>query len=102
MQIAVPSESLPSERRVALIPDAAKKLVRAGLDVHIESGAGLRSGYADADYEAVGALIHNDQTALLASADLVLRVRKPSLEDVAKLKSGAIHVSYLDPYTKPA
>ena len=43
MQIAVPSESLPSERRVALIPDAAKKLVRAGLDVHIESGAGLRS-----------------------------------------------------------
>ena len=100
MQIAVPSESLPSERRVALIPDAAKKLVRAGLDVHIESGAGLRSGYADADYEAVGAHLQNDQTALLASADLVLRVRKPSLDDVAKLKSGAIHVSYLDPYNE--
>ncbi|MDC1299151.1 Re/Si-specific NAD(P)(+) transhydrogenase subunit alpha [Pseudomonadales bacterium] len=100
MQIAVPSESLPSERRVALIPDAAKKLVRAGLDVHIESGAGLRSGYADADYEAVGVHIQNDQTALLASADLVLRVRKPSLDDVAKLKSGAIHVSYLDPYNE--
>ena len=100
MQIAVPSESLPSERRVALIPDAAKKLVRAGLDVHIESGAGLRSGYADADYEAVGVHIQNDQTALLASADLVLRVRKPSLEDVTKLKSGAIHVSYLDPYNE--
>ena len=44
MQIAVTSESLPSERRVALIPDAAKKLVRAGLDVHVEYGAGLRSG----------------------------------------------------------
>ncbi len=88
MQIAVPSESLPSERRVALIPDAAKKLVRAGLDIHIESGAGVRSGYADADYEAVGAHIQADQNTLLASADIVLRVRKPSLEDITKLKSG--------------
>ena len=60
MLIAVPTESLASERRVALIPDAAKKLVRAGIDVCIEQGAGLRSGFADADYEAVGATLSSD------------------------------------------
>ncbi|MAI53478.1 MAG: NAD(P)(+) transhydrogenase (Re/Si-specific) subunit alpha [Gammaproteobacteria bacterium] len=100
MQIAVPIESLASERRVALIPDAAKKLVRAGLNVNIAAGAGHRSGYQDSEYEAVGAQVQSDQDGMLASADMVLRVRKPSLEDIGKLKSGAIHVSYLDPYNE--
>ena len=100
MQIAVPIESLASERRVALIPDAAKKLVRAGLNVNIAAGAGHRSGYQDSEYEAVGAQVQSDQDEMLASADMVLRVRKPSLEDIGKLKSGAIHVSYLDPYNE--
>ena len=100
MQIAVPIESLASERRVALIPDAAKKLVRAGLNVNISAGAGHRSGYQDSEYEAVGAQVQSDQDEMLASADMVLRVRKPRLEDIGKLKSGAIHVSYLDPYNE--
>jgi NAD(P) transhydrogenase subunit alpha len=100
MQIAVPIEPLASERRVALIPDAAKKLVRAGLNVNIAAGAGHRSGYQDSEYEAVGAQVQSDQDEMLASADMVLRVRKPSLEDIGKLKSGAIHVSYLDPYNE--
>ena len=100
MQIAVPIESLASERRVALIPDAAKKLVRAGLNVNIAAGAGHRSGYQDSEYEAVGAQVQSDQDEMLASADMVLRVRKPRLEDIGKLKSGAIHVSYLDPYNE--
>jgi NAD(P) transhydrogenase subunit alpha len=100
MQIAVPIESLASERRVALIPDAAKKLVRAGLNVNIAAGAGHRSGYQDSEYEAVGAQVQSDQDEMLASADMVLRVRKPSIEDIGKLKSGAIHVSYLDPYNE--
>ena len=47
MQIAVPSETLANEKRVALIPDAVKKLVRAGFDVVIESGAGVKAGFAD-------------------------------------------------------
>ena len=102
MQIAVPSESLDSERRVALIPDAAKKLVRAGLTVNVGAGAGQRSGYQDADYEAVGATVVTNQDDMLANADMVLRVRKPSIEDVGKLKSGAIHISYLDPYNETA
>ncbi len=100
MLIAVPTESLASERRVALIPDAAKKLVRAGIDVCIERGAGLRSGFADTDYEAVGATLSSDADELLGKADMVLRVRKPDLADVDKLKSGAIHISYLDPYNE--
>ncbi len=100
MQIAVPIESLASERRVALIPDAAKKLVRAGLNVNIAAGAGHRSGYQDSEYEAAGAQVQSDQDGMLATADMVLRVRKPSLEDIGKLKSGAIHVSYLDPYNE--
>jgi len=100
MLLAVPAEQLESERRVALIPDAVKKLVKAGLTVQIETNAGLRAGYSDANYEEAGALVVTDRSTLIAGADLVLRVRKPGSQDVDLLKSGAIHVSYLDPYNE--
>jgi NAD(P) transhydrogenase subunit alpha len=100
MQIAVPSETHANERRVALIPDAVKKLVHAGLEVVIESGAGLKAGFADAEYTKAGATLSNDRDAMLASGDILLRVKKPSLEDIAKLKRGALHISYLDPYNE--
>ena len=100
MQIAVPSETHANERRVALIPDAVKKLVNAGLEVVIESGAGLKAGFADAEYTKAGATLSTDRDALLAGGDILLRVKKPALEDIAKLKRGALHISYLDPYNE--
>ena len=100
MQIVVPAETWANERRVALIPDSVKKLVRAGFAVTVESGLGNHAGFADADYEEAGASLSSDRTALLGSGDIVLRVRKPDLAEVGQLRKGAIHVSYLDPYNE--
>ena len=100
MQIAVPAETWANERRVALIPDTVKKLTRAGLSVTLEAGLGTAAGFSDDDYKEAGAEISSDRDAMLGSADIVLRVRKPEIAEVAKLKAGAIHVSYLDPYNE--
>jgi len=100
MQIAVPSEIHANEKRVALIPDSVKKLTHAGLDVMVESGLGVQAGFADSDYTDAGATISNDRAALLGSGGIVLRVQKPTLEEVAQLKKGTLHISYLDPYNE--
>jgi NAD(P) transhydrogenase subunit alpha len=100
MQIAVPSEIHANEKRVALIPDSVKKLTHAGLDVMVESGLGVQAGFTDSDYIDAGATISNDRAALLGSGGIVLRVQKPTLEEVAQLKKGTLHISYLDPYNE--
>ncbi len=100
MQIAIPRETGEGELRAALIPDSVKRLTSLGAAVSIESGVGLGAGHADADYQAAGASVVTDRAALLGSADMVLRVNKPSLEDVSLIKPGAIHVSFLDPFNE--
>ena len=100
MQIVVPAETWANERRVALIPDSVKKLTKAGLSVTVEAGLGEHSGFSDLDYQEAGATVSSDRSAMLSSGDIVLRVRKPSIEEVNLLKSGAIHISYLDPYNE--
>lgn len=100
MQISVPAETWQNERRVALIPDSVQRLTKAGFDIALQSGAGAEAGYSDADYEAAGATVSNDRSSLLSSGDVVLRVRKPDLEEVSQLKEGALHISYLDPYNE--
>jgi NAD(P) transhydrogenase subunit alpha len=100
MQLAVPREVHPGENRVPITPESAKKLVRLGANLQIESGMGEPSGYPDADYEAAGASIVSDRAAMLAGADMVLRLRKPPLEEIAGLKAGCIHISYLDPFNE--
>ncbi len=100
MQIAVPSETLANEKRVALIPDSVKKLTQAGFEISVQNGLGLRSGFKDSDYSEAGAKIIDDRSTLMGMGDIVLRVQKPSLEEIGKLKKGAIHISYLDPYNE--
>lgn len=100
MRIAIPRETHPGENRVPIIPDVAKKLVNLGAEVVIESGMGLGSGYQDAQYTDVGAQVSSDRSALLGSADIVLRIRKPELAEVSQLKSGSIHISFLDPFNE--
>ncbi|MDP7313489.1 MAG: Re/Si-specific NAD(P)(+) transhydrogenase subunit alpha [Pseudomonadales bacterium] len=100
MQIAVPSETHANERRVALIPDSVQKLIRAGLEISVESGLGSGSGFTDSEYAEAGATIVNDRKSLLALGDILLRVRKPDPVEISLLKKGAIHVSYLDPYNE--
>lgn len=100
MRLAIPRETHAGENRAAVTPDTVKKLVRLGADVVIESGAGAGAGYPDDAFTAEGATIEGNRDSLLGGADMVLRLRKPDLEEVAKLKSGCIHVSYLDPFNE--
>ncbi len=100
MLIAVPRETWPGELRSALVPQNAKKLIGMGFEIAVEAGVGDRSGYPDAAFTEVGVKVESDRAALLGKADLVLRVRKPDAEDVANLKSGALHISFLDPFNE--
>jgi len=100
MKISVPKETHPGETRAALTPDGAAKLVKLGAQVEVEAGLGLGSGHADAAYTAAGATLAPDRQALLSSADMVLRVRKPPVGEIALLKAGCVHVSLLDPFNE--
>ncbi|MBS0409029.1 MAG: Re/Si-specific NAD(P)(+) transhydrogenase subunit alpha [Proteobacteria bacterium] len=96
--VAVTKERHPGETRVALTPDAAKKLIGQGLSVVVETGAGLGASIPDAEYQAAGATIAPDAKAALAGADLVLMVRAPDAEQAAAMKSGAMLAATLNPY----
>ena len=100
MKIAIPKEIFPGERRVPMIPADVEKLVKKGAEVEIEAGMGEPSGHADEDYRKGGAAVSTDRRKLLAGADLVLRLRKPPGEEIAFLKEGAVHISYLDPFNE--
>lgn len=101
MQITVLKETDPTEARVALVPESVKKLVAMQASVAIESGAGLAASINDADYEAVGATISTDRSALLAGTDVLLAVNRPADADLAKLKNGAVVTAFLRPLDEP-
>ena len=102
MLIGVPREQQPGEHRAAMIPAMVQKLTRAGADIIVEAGLGSGAGFSDEDFVAAGARIVHDRTEILSGADLVLRLHKPSTADIALLKRGCIHVSYLDPFNEAA
>ncbi len=98
MLIGVPKELYPSENRVSLIPPNVKKLVALGAEIIIQSGAGEKCGFSDADYEDAGAQITNDRSLILSNSHIILRLHKPPILEISQLKQGAIHISYLDPF----
>ena len=100
MLVAAPKETTPGERRLALTPDIVGKLCKQGIEVVVEAGIGKEIHCTDSDYEAAGARIEADRKALLRRADMVVRVRKPAVEEIQLLRSGCVHVSYLDPYNE--
>ncbi len=100
MRIAVMKETHLGEKRVPLIPLTADKLVKLGAELVIESGLGLSCRFADADYEKVGAMVSSSRNEMLQSADIVLRLRKPPVEEVELMRKDCIHISYLDPFNE--
>jgi H+-translocating NAD(P) transhydrogenase subunit alpha len=102
MRIFVPKELDQVERRVAVVPATAARLVKLGAQVEIEAGLGKSIFFSDDDYRNAGAVVSSDRSASLSSADLVLRLRKPPVADLGALKKGCIHVSYLDPFDDTA
>ena len=102
MRIAVPKETAPGERRVALVPESCKKLIQAGYEISVESGAGEAAGFAGAAYRELGVALEPDPAVLLGSADLVLKVTAPAAgesgrDETGWMRPGTIYLGSLMP-----
>jgi NAD(P) transhydrogenase subunit alpha len=97
MRIAVLKETAERERRVALMPDAVKRLAGAGHVVTVERGAGATAFAADAAYEAAGAALATDAVAAAAGAEVVVKVQRPSFAEAALLPRDVVLVAMLQP-----
>jgi NAD(P) transhydrogenase subunit alpha len=100
MKVGVAKETAPGERRVALVPEVLGKLKAAGLDVLVETGAGAGAAIPDSAYAAAGAeVVPSD--ALYQQSDVILRVAKPSADEVGRLRQGQAVVGFLAPLIDP-
>ena len=103
MNVGVPRESFPGERRVALVPAAIPNLTKAGLEVVVEAGAGTAAGYPDADYAAKGAKILADRAEVFRAADVVTQILcygsndKTGKADVPLFRNGQVLIGFLRP-----
>jgi NAD(P) transhydrogenase subunit alpha len=99
MRIAVARESDANEPRVAATPETVKKLISFGAEVAVARGAGIASGIPDTEFEAAGASIGE---AVTKDADVVLKVRRPAVNELASYKKGALVLAIMDPYGNEA
>src|ERR1700722_16981344 len=96
--LAVTKERRAGETRVAVTPDAAKKLIALGLDVVVEAGAGRPASVPVGDYGGAGAKLAPGVTETVTGADILLKVRGPTQEEIDALKPGAIVVGLVNPF----
>ena len=101
LQIGVPREVFPGEKRVATVPEVVEKLVKQGFRVAVEAGAGEGSQINDDAYRAAGAEIVADRAALWSSSDIVFKVRAPDDAEIALMRDGGMLVSFLWPAQNP-
>ena len=94
MKVSVPKESLAGERRVALTPEATRRLAKAGVEVVVEPGAGEGAGHSDADYEEAGATLGDG-----FGGEVVAKVAPPTAEEIGRLSRGQVLVGFLAPLT---
>jgi NAD(P) transhydrogenase subunit alpha len=99
MKLGIVTETRPEERRVAASPNVVAKWVKAGWEVVVERGAGASASYPDTEYEAAGAVMVDRAAAW--SADIVLKLRPPTLEEAGQLREGATLISYIFPAENP-
>jgi NAD(P) transhydrogenase subunit alpha len=105
--IGVPRETAPGERRVALVPDAVKRLTGSGAKVIVERGAGDGSSFSDAEYEAAGATIAPDAPTLYERAGLILKVQRPQVDpetgrdELSLMRRGQSLIALLSPLSDP-
>lgn len=95
MRIGCPRETKNSENRVGLTPGGARSLRSAGHEVMVEKGAGERSGFADAEYAAVGAHLSATASEVYLWAELVIKVKEPQKEELEQLQPGQVLFTYL-------
>ena len=97
-RIFAPLETHPAETRTSVAPATVSKLCALGLEVLVQSGAGLKSDYSDIEYQQAGAQVVVDAESGYAKADIIIRVRKPELSDLRLVRPGTLHISFLDPF----
>tara|TARA_B100001750_G_scaffold242592_1_gene256258 strand:+ start:1 stop:1152 length:1152 start_codon:yes stop_codon:yes gene_type:complete len=104
MKIGILKEIIKGENRVSITPSTSKSLISSGYEVLIESGAGEKSNYLDAEYLESGSKIISDVNILYSESDIILKVNAPSFHEILKsnesnqFKSNSIYISFLDPY----
>ncbi len=101
LTIGVPREVYAGEKRVASVPDVVEKLIKLGFSVVVERGAGDAANFSDDTYRAAGAEIADSAAALWARADLVFKVRAPSVDEVSLMKEGGSLISFIWPAQNP-
>jgi NAD(P) transhydrogenase subunit alpha len=99
--IGVPRETAAGEKRVATVPEVVEKLIKLGFRVAVQSGAGDAANFADDTYRAAGAEIIEDAARLWAAADIVFKVRGPSMAEVGLMREGGSLVSFIWPAQNP-
>src|SRR6185436_399564 len=99
--IGVPKEIFPGEKRVATVPEVVPKLAKLGFSVIVESGAGAGANIGDDAYIAAGAKVVPDAAALWSGADIVFKVRAPTLGEVRSMREGQILASFIWPAQNP-
>lgn len=100
MRIAVPKETAPGEHRAALLPANVQRLVDKGVELQVETDLGATIDVGDDQYKQAGAEVVTSRQALVAGADIVLRVGHPTDEEIGWMQKDTIHVSFLDPFTE--
>ncbi|MCA9399256.1 MAG: NAD(P)(+) transhydrogenase (Re/Si-specific) subunit alpha, partial [Candidatus Omnitrophica bacterium] len=101
MQIGIPKEVFPNEKRAPIIPSSVERLAKKELKIAVENGLGASIGISDDEYQKAGAVV-TGRDEILSSSDIVLRLRKPPVEEITKLKKGSFHISFLDPFNEAA
>jgi len=101
MNIAIPKEVFSGERRIALTPNAAKRLIDRGHQIGLQTGAGEAAYYPDSLYEEVGVTIHSEGASLYQDADTVIKVRPPRDEELAQYPKGVVLIGLLDILRQP-
>jgi NAD(P) transhydrogenase subunit alpha len=96
VKVAVPKETAPGERRVALVPEIVSKLTASGIDVIVEAGAGTEASFSDEAFRESGAELGDPW-----SAEVVAKVRKPSADESGRLREGQVLIAFLEPLTDP-
>ena len=108
MVVGIPAETFPGERRVAAVPAVLPALVKAGLEVVVEPGAGAAAGFPDAGYADKGAALAADRAQVFAAADVVLQVRALGANpdagraDLALMRAGQVVIGLSEPLGEPA
>jgi len=101
LNVVIPKEIAPGERRVAVTPDVAGRIVKAGNVVFLERGAGVNAGFLDDQYTSAGATLVDGAQAAYAKAELTLKVQRPLDEEIALLPEGSALLAFLQPFVNP-